>query len=225
MYKLALLGKNISHSKSQENYEKLLKTEVDYTLFDFRAPDDIPSLDGLFANGLMGLSITSPYKRHYLNDVAFESEEIKSLKAINCVKKTSSGFAATNTDYFACKEIFTKYLREYQKVIILGAGAMANICVSLLDGFEVKYVQYSRKEHGDISQLDLSDEGPVLLINSCTRGFSFVGKLDPASLFWDLNYDYSPHKKQWEDRCRYEDGAELLFLQAKHALSFWGVEF
>ncbi len=60
-YKLALIGKNISHSKSPEIYNKLLNNQVEYTLLDCDTVDAIPSLDELMKK-FDGVSITSPYK-------------------------------------------------------------------------------------------------------------------------------------------------------------------
>jgi len=64
MISLALLGKNISHSKSREVYEELLAEKIDYKIYDCPSPSDIPSLDAFFKKH-KGLSITSPYKKFF----------------------------------------------------------------------------------------------------------------------------------------------------------------
>ena len=45
MFKLALLGRNISHSQSPSIYRKLLGEKLDYKLFDYKNEDEIPSLE------------------------------------------------------------------------------------------------------------------------------------------------------------------------------------
>ena len=74
MYKFALVGKDISHSLSQSIYERLLQQAIDYTLLDYEKSEDIPTLSYIFNNGLKGLSITSPYKSYFYNDVICEDE-------------------------------------------------------------------------------------------------------------------------------------------------------
>ena len=44
-YKLALIGKNISHSKSPEIYNKLLNNQVEYHLLDYPSINEIPEMD------------------------------------------------------------------------------------------------------------------------------------------------------------------------------------
>ena len=46
-YKLALIGKNIAHSKSPEVYKTLLDNNVEYTLLDFISENEIPKLSEL----------------------------------------------------------------------------------------------------------------------------------------------------------------------------------
>ena len=105
MLKFGLLGKNIQKSRSKEMYEKILGTEVDYCLFDFANENDIPQLSDLLSK-LQGLSITAPYKKHFLSDVKIKGG-LESLEAINCIRKSEDGFEATNTDYLACEEILS----------------------------------------------------------------------------------------------------------------------
>ena len=50
MLKLALVGKEISHSLSQKMYEDLLKQKVDYSLLDYSSNQLIPPLSVLFGN-------------------------------------------------------------------------------------------------------------------------------------------------------------------------------
>ena len=79
-HKLALIGRNIAHSKSPEIYSKLLENNVDYHLLDYPSVDQIPSLD-YFSKNFEGISITSPYKEVFINDVELVGKA-KELKAI-----------------------------------------------------------------------------------------------------------------------------------------------
>ncbi|MEK6625098.1 MAG: hypothetical protein AABY86_09025, partial [Bdellovibrionota bacterium] len=86
MLTLGLVGKNISHSKSKMVYEKLLAHKIDYHLFDYQVAVEIPTLPELFKI-VSGLSITSPYKRHFLPQVsAILDVPIPITDSINCIK-------------------------------------------------------------------------------------------------------------------------------------------
>ena len=66
MIKLALVGKDIQHSRSGEIYRRLLKTDIQYDLLDYENSALIPPAADLF-KVYDGISITSPYKKHFLN--------------------------------------------------------------------------------------------------------------------------------------------------------------
>lgn len=216
MKKLGLLGKNIAHSKSKKMYEEILDTEVDYTLFDFEFPNDIPTLEELFEK-VDGLSITSPYKKHFLENVRMD-DKVKNLKAINCIKKFEDRFFATNTDYLAVKELIQTF--EFESIVLLGNGAMANITSTVLSELNLNYLHFFRSKSGDISELDLTQYNKCLVVNSCSRSFLFKGQLSKNSTFWDYNYSNQDQKNACTNS-GYVDGLSLLRLQAVHALSFW----
>ena len=54
--------------KNKEMYEKILGEEVNYSLFDIKDSSNIPKLNQFF-DTVDGLSITAPYKGHFLKDV------------------------------------------------------------------------------------------------------------------------------------------------------------
>ncbi len=219
MLKLALLGKDISHSKSQQMYEDLLGERVSYELLDFENSDVIPRLEEIL-DDLDGLSITSPYKRHFLDSVEM-SPDIESLGAVNCISKLNGSYYATNTDFLAVKEIIKeRYLSK--NIVVLGDGVMARITLKVLDRFGINYKQYSRKKDGDLNRLALLGDN-ILVVNTCSRNFVFNNKLSPKSIFWDYNYSYPAHIEYFKSSTtQYVDGLEMLRLQAKHALKFWG---
>ncbi|OUR93053.1 hypothetical protein A9Q84_21350 [Halobacteriovorax marinus] len=220
MKRLGLLGANISHSKSKKMYEELLKEKVNYTLFDYETADEIPSLGEFFSN-IEGLSITAPYKKHFLNSVSMEAN-ISKLGAINCIKKRGDKFYATNTDFLAVKNLIQKSFFDFN-IIILGDGSMARITKVILSEFGLDYQQYSRKVDGDISKLDLSGiQKKSVIINTCARAFIFSGQLPLKCTFWDYNYAHEAHEQYFlSNDQHYLDGLSLLKLQAKFALDFW----
>lgn len=220
MLKLALVGKDISHSKSQKMYENILKRKIDYRLLDYPSQNEINTLDQIF-DEIDGLSITSPYKTHFLAHVEM-SPDIESLGAINCICKKEDLYYGTNTDYLAVKNIISGQFMSKSSVI-LGDGVMARVTIKVLEELGLEYKQYSRRSHGDLNQVDLSGKDK-LIINTCSRSFEFNNHLSDKSVFWDYNYSFSPHSDYFKHLdIQYIDGLEMLHLQALYALKFWGI--
>ena len=210
MIRLALLGKNIAHSKSQEVYEKLLGKKIHYELLDCASKEEIPPLREIFENyKLDGLSITAPYKKVF------------SQNPVNTVSKT---LQMANTDYIAVKELLINL--PHEKIIILGDGVMSDVTANILDELNIQYEILSRKKTKDFYKLDFSRYGHnFLLINACSREYNFSSEnIAQCNLFWDYNYEHE-HNRQFVASLgvKYIDGSSLLELQAKHALKFWNL--
>lgn len=223
MISLALVGKDISHSKSPQIYRELIGKEINYKIFDCPSEKEIPSLEKIFQN-YQGLSVTSPYKKFFLNQVSVLSG-FENLGAINAIRKSGKKFEAINTDYLAISKIIQEF--KIKRVILLGDGVMASITQKILDKEGLEYKVFSRKQNGQIDQLNLrkvflSDNERVLVINSCSREFVFRGILPKNSIFWDFNYDLAAHQQEIpSETVIYVDGIDLLKLQAKFALEFF----
>lgn len=226
MNKLALIGENISHSLSQSIYESLLNKSIDYTLIDCSHPDEIPSLQELFAS-YEGVSITAPYKKHFIDKVII-TQEVRGLGAINCLSIRNGKYYGTNTDYLAIKDFFKQLKNTYGskiEVIVLGDGSMSRVTESLLITMDIKYNIYSRSNGDDIQNLNIVDSFKNrsdynIVINSCGRAFVFEGMIDRKTTFWDYNYSFEAHS-DLSKRCNYIDGIGLLESQARFALEFW----
>ena len=218
MLSLGLLGKGISHSKSPEMYRKIYNCEIDYHFFDYEIESSIPNLETIFKT-VSGLSITAPYKKHFLGDVKL-AEDIIPLNAINCIAYRSGDFYGTNTDYLALAEIFESNEYDKKNIILLGSGSMAHITECYLNSKNINFKNYNRKNDGDLSQLDFSDDN-LLVINACGRSFDYRGRINSSTVFWDYNYSHEFHLESLQGRCEYIDGADLLYRQAVHATKFW----
>ena len=229
MISLGLLGKNIQHSRSKEMYQKILNQPVDYHLLDYDEEKEIPCLPILMEK-ISGLSITSPYKKIFLDSVNMDSE-IADLNAINCVKKVGNEFYATNTDYLALNELIDKMIQQYNfsnTVFILGDGAMGKVLIKICEKKRIKYKVFSRKL-SNICSIDdefKDNTDPHLIINACAREYIFNHNLPNESVFWDLNYNLTAHEKLFQNKnITYIDGLSLLELQARHAVTFWNLIF
>ena len=234
MIKLALVGSKIQHSQSPDLYRNLLKLEVQYDLLDFESSLEIPPAKELLLK-YNGISITSPYKKHFISQVHL-TKELQTIGAINCLYLKNGIVWAENTDYLAILDILSDYLVEFKKlnVIILGDGAMSNVTQYALSKLRIPtFKVFSRKNTKHFDQLNINEifknqfpeSGKKLVINTCSRDFVFNGYLDNQTTFWDYNYNFLPHSETIGDQAeQYIDGLKMLELQAQHALAFWSIK-
>lgn len=227
MNKFALVGKDISHSRSPEMYMKLISSDVQYDLLDYKSENEIPSASDLLSR-YDGINITSPYKKHFLNQV--EMTEVASrIGAINCLKKVNGKIVGENTDYLAIVDILKQMQRDYGalEVIILGDGVMANVAKLALISLGLSFKLLSRKLTEDFNQLNLIGSFQLpsarpLVINTCAREFIFHGTIPDRALFWDFNYNFDQHSSIIPGKVhKYVDGLEMLERQAFYAVAFW----
>ena len=225
--RLGLIGKNISHSGSPAIYKKLIGIEVKYDLIDISEPDDLPTLTSL-AKSYDGINITSPYKAHYLSQVIIQDKAVKNLGAINTLAFTSIGVEATNTDLIAVRSILSSFKTKYPtlNLIVLGSGVMARMTMIVAEELKLLATQLSRSSHPNLAQLNLAPfektEAQNLVINACSRDFVFAGELHSDNIFWDYNYHFLPHQNTLPFKVKeYQDGQEMLYLQAVAAKLFW----
>lgn len=223
MHKLALVGKNIQHSKSQSIYEKLLLKKVEYSLLDYDSDKEIPLAEELLGR-FEGISITAPYKKHFLNEL--DSNE-SPIKIINCLKKVKGKIIGTNTDYLACVEILNSFHKDknINEYLILGDGAMADVIKNILEEKKLIYDQLSRSKHNlQKENINSLIKNNTLIINTCCREYKYSGIVSSNLYLWDLNYNLDHNAQLFDNQPdRYIDGMGLLELQAKYALSFWNL--
>lgn len=220
MIRLALIGKNIGHSKSPELYRELLGIDHEYDLIDCHSEKELPSLKSL-AKVYAGANITSPYKKNYFSKVSV-SEELHEIGAINCLKLSGDVCLGANTDLMAIRSLILKLSNDVKSrsMIILGNGVMARVVIKVLRENNLAYQQFSRASDGNISTLDLRKAKRSVVINTCSRDFVFNGSLSNDTIFWDLNYDFPDHG-YLRNHVTYIDGYDLLKKQAEYAVKFW----
>ncbi len=220
MIKLALLGKNISHSQSPGLYKEFYgESKVDYQLLDFTHESEVPKLKILMRD-LDGLNITSPYKELFVKDVIIADDNIKKLKAINCIGKRGDQYYATNTDFSAMIRLLPE-LAINKKILILGDGVMSRITQLACYQSSLSFEVWSRKLTPSIFRTKIVVDGNVLIINCCAREYIFSGHVSDESTFWDLNYLHDAHSQIFAHKSNYIDGLNLLTEQARDASAFW----
>lgn len=220
--KLALIGRNIAHSKSPSLQRDIWGDELlSYDLIDVADPQSLPKLSKL-ATQYLGVNITTPYKESYFNEVSVESNIAEAIGAINTISLVD--MSGTNTDALAVERILANYQQQIPRLVIhlLGGGVMARMTVLIAQQRALPLHSYTRQTHGDLSVLDLSKlDSNDLVINSCSRQFIFSGKINSRCHFWDYNYAFPAHHYLQQRVSTYQDGQELLQQQAICAAQFW----
>lgn len=220
--KLALIGKNISHSLSPQLQQEIWREELlSYDLIDVEDESSLPSLTSL-ADKYLGVNITTPYKEAYVGAVKVESSIAQKLGAINTIALTD--MSATNTDAVAVEKGLRKYMEILPrlKVHLLGGGVMARMTELICDELQINLECYTRHSHGDLTSLELSKlDNNDLVINSCSRSFVYQGSISSDCHFWDYNYSFPQHQSLSMRVKSYQDGQQLLLDQAISAAHFW----
>ncbi len=218
---LALVGKNIKHSQSQNIYERLLNKSISYDLLDYASESEIASADELLKK-YDGFSITAPYKTHFLSESEVTCDY---KKAVNTVYKKESNIYSTNTDLLGCEEILLKL--KASNILVLGDGAMAKMIEFLGTklGISVKLISRKNELLDKLDQFVKDLPQNSLVINSCSRSYDFKFKTNSHLIVWDLNYnaDSASWFSQFSN-IQYFDGIGLLELQAKYALKHWNFD-
>ncbi len=226
--RLGLLGYPIGHSRSPELYRQLLGPELEsYDLFSCETANAVPSVSH-FRGLLDGLSITSPYKKHFIGQLELPDPMVAQLGSVNTLAFLPDRVLGTNTDLIAVVEILKNYQASYPRIslLLLGDGAMARVTETVALELALPLQKFSRRTYPDLTRLDLRPFTvpgyQTIIINSCAREFVFNGTFIGDEIFWDYNYAFPAHATTLPDQLRaYHDGQELLELQAKAAIAFW----
>ena len=218
---MALIGKDISHSRSEEVYKNLLEEKINYQLLDYQNSDSIPTLYNLLKE-IPRISITAPYKNYIFKNIDLFPNNDLGLESVNAIKLVDEKVIGINTDILAFQKIFNELDSLFKKsVTILGDGNMAQMIAKYFTQQSIEYNILSRK-NGKLDSFEQHYEKEKLIINCCSRNYQFRHKLESGSYFWNMNYSQPDIENHIAStKSKYLDGYSLLIEQAKFALSFW----
>ncbi|MBN2557362.1 MAG: shikimate dehydrogenase [Clostridia bacterium] len=240
--KLALIGKKLSHSYSQEIHEiffELTGIEGSYRLLEVSGPEKLEdALLNLEESGFSGTNITIPYKIDVLSHAVYRSPEVIRLNAANTIAFTKSGRKAYNTDYFG-------FMRSVEKAginpgaggwLVLGSGGGASSVKAVLEdmGAPVIYTaSTSKKGEGFLSYSELEGiKGISGVVNTTPVGMfpDTEGCILPEKAFKGLKYAvdlvYNPSRTKFlqyarDNGCVSVNGLYMLVAQAVKAQEIW----
>ena len=236
-----LIGRNIEYSFSREYFKHKFKIEnlsnYSYENFDLKHIGEIKSV--LAQNDILGLNVTSPYKREvipFLNYLSPASEEINAVNTIKFEKDGSS--SGHNTDVYG----FEKSLREImtvipEKALILGTGGAASAIAYILEEMKIKTSFVSRREDEKLINYDTIDESVIqenlLIVNASPVG-TFPNTSEAPRLPYEfltenhILFDliYNPPETLFlnngkKRKCKISNGQKMLEYQAEKSWDIW----
>ncbi len=238
-----LIGFPLEHSFSYKYFTKKFKEEkidADYKNFPIENIKSLPEIIEKHSN-LLGLSVTSPYKKQvipYLDKLDISAEKVG---AVNCIKIDRTNktpvLIGYNTDVFGFTESLKLLLTSKIKTgLILGTGGAAKAVEYSLQKLDItyKFVSSSSKATNILSYSGLTKEiikENLLIINATPLGmlpetdkfpkipYEFINKEHTC---FDLIYNPEETvflRKSKQKGAKISNGLKMLELQAEKA---WG---
>lgn len=240
-----LVGYPLGHSQSPGVWKKIFKEKGDnqssYELFPLKGIKDIGKLVENLPE-LVGLNVTTPYKRDVLSQL-YEIDKIAvECWAVNTIKvgrlKGRVLLKGYNTDMPAFKQCMSKLLKpQHRKAIILGTGGAAGAAKAALKSLGIECILASRSGRIDTytyQQLDAQVMQSHRIIVNCTPLGMHpyedsmpeipLRLISSSHLVFDMVYNPSETmlmrqaKAQGATVC---NGAEMLEIQARMSWDIW----
>jgi shikimate dehydrogenase len=243
MYKLGLLGKNISYSFSRNYFKNKFEKEnisnITYDNFDI---EDISLFPSIIKNteGIKGLNVTIPYKEVVMPYLDKINKKAKAIGAVNTIKITKKGkLIGYNTDCYGFKKSIIFHLKSYHKsALILGTGGASKAVTYTLQklGIECHYVSRTASEGVSFTydSLTADDVKQHQVIINCTPLGTFpdidicpqipYNAIGNQHVLFDLIYN--PEETKFlrlgkQNNAVTINGANMLKLQADKSWAIW----
>jgi len=246
MFKLGLIGKNISYSFSRNYFENKFKEEIiqniSYENFDIENIDLFPSLIKNNKN-IKGFNVTIPYKEAIIPYLDELDDIAKIIGAVNTIKITDKKkLIGYNTDFYGFTESLKPLVKPYhKKALILGTGGASKAIAFSLKSLNIEYVYVSREIKPNVDfiydSLTASIVKEYQIIINCTPVGTFPNVEDSPKIPYSgitknhILYDliYNPNETTFLRQGRLHsatiiNGLKMLELQAEKAWSIWNLK-
>lgn len=246
MYKLGLLGKNISYSFSRNyfktKFEKENITDVSYQNFDIENITAFPKIIRE-TKGLKGLNVTIPYKEDVIPYLDKLNKKAKAIGAVNTIKLTKKGkLVGYNTDcYGFINSLKPSLTKQHKKALILGTGGASKAILYTLkeeNGIKCHYVSRTASKKVKYTYDDLTEAiiSKYQIIINCTPLGTFpnveecpkipYNGISENHILFDLVYN--PEETLFlrlgkAKGAKTINGLRMLKLQAEKAWSIWDI--
>ncbi len=235
-----IIGYPLSHSFSPAYFKKkfsALGIDALFESFPIASADEFPAL--LAAHpGLLGLSVTIPYKEliiRYLDDVDNRAQE---AGAVNCIKIKDGLKKGYNTDIAGFEQSLVPLLsQQHDRALVLGTGGASKAVAYVLGQLGIPFKVVSRSKRDNCLTYD-EVTGEII------SAYKLIINTTPAGMYPNINdapalpysalgaqhllYDliYNPVETKFlrlgkEHGCQVKNGYEMLHLQADASWEIW----
>ena len=151
--RFGLLGRNIDYSFSRGYFSQKFSEEhmsnCSYENFDL---DSIELVSSIFSqDNILGLNVTTPYKREVIPFLDQLSGSSKKMQAVNTIRFEKDGrISGHNTDAYGFEKSLTELMSVLpKKALILGSGGASSAVAFVLDKLKIYYRYVSRNPQSD----------------------------------------------------------------------------
>ena len=245
-----LIGYPLSHSFSkkyfEEKFQKLQITDCSYNTFPLENINQFPALLEK-ERGLLGLSVTIPYKETVIPFLDELDETAKEIGAVNCIKITNGKRKGYNTDAFGFKQSLRPFLDvNHTKALVFSTGGASKAVGYVLKKLHIDVWFVTRKRHeirdvryettaNSLTYEELTEEivsACKLLVNTTPVGMYPntdclplpYSAITTQHLVYDLIYNPAETlflKKAKEQGALISNGYNMLCFQADEAWRIW----
>ena len=240
-----VVSPNAMHSLSPRMHNAAFSAAgIDAIYVPLAAADFSDFLECADALGIEGASITIPYKLDALAAASTADPRTRAVGAANTLKRTASGWAATNTDVDGfltpLSDAYGGSLRG-ARASVLGAGGAARAVIVALQGEGAAVRVHARRQEqaATVAGQLRADAGPWppaheswdLLVNTTPLGGTTMRDESPipgaplaGRLVYDLTYGAGQSRLLRDAAaagCRTLDGLPMLVAQAERQFEWW----
>ena len=240
MYKLGLIGRSLQHSFSKKYFDQKFFEEKNnifsYHLYDL---EELNEIKYIYDQNLIGINITSPYKKKIINHIDELDESAEKTKSVNTVfinpkNKKKIGY---NTDIIGFEGLLVNNnLSNNTTALVLGSGGAAQSVKYVLNKKNIKFQIVSRKpdkKNLNYNDLKYNIKYFKLIINTTPLGqYPLINNYPniPYNLISNkhkcIDLIYNPKKtmflkKAEEKGAKIFNGYEMLTIQAEESFLIW----
>lgn len=242
MREFGLIGKTLTHSYSQQYFERKFRsaniTDATYGLFPLGSIEQLPDL--LIAHpDLQGLNVTIPFKQDIIPLVHSLAPDAAEIGAVNCVRIRNNKLEGFNTDTFGFDQSLKPFIEPvHDRALILGTGGAAKAVAWVLTRRGIPFLFVSRnKEVVNGIRWEQLDRNILihhpLIINATPMGmYPDEGSAPPlpyehlTSRHFCVDLVYNPEmtlflKNAADQGAMVLNGLSMLQLQAEKSWEIW----